>query len=222
MERQNMQKDRLASPIWSILSIYILCFIFRAAEYMFIRTDESFFGEAFIHKLTGICILFIAVKYFSFKWPEIGFTRKAAGKNMFCGFLLGCSVFILAYGIEWGIQAARGNHPALQLYVSSYSIDGNRGNQTGILFFAICIAGNIINVFMEEGIFRGLFIKLAEIKYSFIRAAIISSVLFGIWHIAAPVRSLLDGQMSAGGAATAAFMLLVTTGITGATFCLLT
>ncbi len=141
---------------------------------------------------------------------------------MFCGFQLGCPALILAYGIEWGIQAARGNHPALQLYVSSYSIDGNRGNQTGILFFAICIAGNIINVFMEEGIFRGLFIKLAEIKYSFIRAAIISSVLFGIWHIAAPVRSLLDGQMSAGGAATAAFMLIVTTGITGAKFCLLT
>ena len=75
---------------------------------------------------------------------------------------------------------------------------------------------------MEEGIFRGLFIKLAETRYSFTKAVILSSLLFGIWHIAAPVRSLLDGDMTVAGATITALMLVLTTGITGAKFCLLT
>ena len=75
---------------------------------------------------------------------------------------------------------------------------------------------------MEEGIFRGLFIKLSETRYSFFKAVVLSSVLFGIWHIAAPVRSLLDGDMSVPGAVMSALVLVLTTGITGAKFCLLT
>lgn len=75
---------------------------------------------------------------------------------------------------------------------------------------------------MEEGIFRGLFIKLSETRYSLLKEVVLSSVLFGIWHIAAPVRSPLNGDMSVPGAVISALVLVLTTGITGAKFCLLT
>lgn len=175
-----MRESKLLNSMKFIVVIYLICFIFRVIEYMFIRTDKTIFGEAFIHKLAGILVLVLALRSFSFKWTEIGFSSKGVVKNLYYGILLGAIVFIIAYGIELWIQVARNNNPSLQIYVTSYAIDGNRGKQVGLLFFAFCIIGNIINVVMEEGIFRGLFIKLAETIYSFIIAVVLSSILFGI------------------------------------------
>ena len=67
--------------------------------------------------------------------------------------------------------------------MSTYAVSSNTGHQTALIFFVICLAGNVINVVMEEGVFRGLFQKLLGFRYSFMGAAVISSVLFGLWHV---------------------------------------
>lgn len=217
-----MKEQTPFRPVVCVLVIYLICYVFRAVEYMVIRTDQSVFGEAFIHKLAGILVLALAIRYFSLKWSDIGYTHKKAVRNMLYGLLLGAAVYMIAYGIEFFLQFSRNSSPSMNVYVTSYAIDGNRGMQTGILFFLFCIVGNVINVAMEEGVFRGLFVRLLEGKYSFMKAAVFSSVLFGFWHVAAPVRNLLDGELSLMGVIPSVIILILTTGIAGFKFCLLT
>ena len=205
-----------------VLIIYLICFVFRILEYFILRTDRTFWGEAFIHKLIGIAVLFVVIKLFDFTFKEIGFAK---GKTILCiskGLAFGLVIFVLAYSAEILVLALHGNFKTLALYVSAYSVDGNIGHQTALVFFAFCIIGNIINVVMEEGMFRGLFPKLLEHKYTFIISALIASVLFGIWHIMAPIRDYYDGTMSMSGFIANSVMLVITSALVGFKFAMIT
>ena len=204
-----------------VLAIYFICFAFRALEYFVIRTDQTFFGEAFIHKLVGIGILIGAVFLFDYKFKDIGFKTGKPFLDILKGLAFGIGIFVLAYGIEIIILAAQGNFKALELYVSAYSVNGNFGQRTDFIFFLICIVGNVINVVMEEGVFRGLFQKMLGDKYSFIIAAIIASALFGVWHIMSPLRSYIDGDMSLGGFIANSAMLIGTSALVGFKFAMM-
>lgn len=213
--------NKLKNPMLPVLTVYAACFVFRFIEYFFIQTDRTFWGEAFLHKLAGIAILCIALKVLSLRAQDIGFAKRDILKHTLQGLAFGLAVFAVAYGVELAMIAAQGGQPALRLYVSSYAVDGNIGNQTGVLFFVICILGNIINVAMEEGVFRGLFQKLLEQKYRFILSAVIASALFGVWHIIGPIRQFTEGGSMAGMLANIA-MLVITSALTGFQFALLT
>lgn len=208
--------------LFVVLIIYLICFVFRILEYFILRTDRTFWGEAFIHKLIGIAVLFVVIKLFDFTFKEIGFAK---GKTILCilkGLAFGLVIFVLAYSAEILVLALHGNFKTLALYVSAYSVDGNIGHQTALVFFAICIVGNIINVVMEEGMFRGLFPKLLEHKYTFIISAVIASVLFGMWHIMAPIRDYYDGTMSMSGFIANSVMLVITSALVGFKFAMIT
>jgi membrane protease YdiL (CAAX protease family) len=163
----------------------------------------------------------VVLRYYAIAPSGIGFIRKTALRHSLYGFLLGAVAFIPAYAADLLLARANGQAPGLSLYVSAFSASGNFGNQTGAIFFAICVAGNIINVLMEEGVFRGLFLRLAESKNTFPRAVLLSSVLFGLWHIVGPIREWVDGDRSASGAVMMALVMAITTAITGTKFCLL-
>ena len=208
--------------ILAVLIIYVICFAFRALEYFVIRTDQTFFGEAFIHKLIGIGLLVAAIFVFRYKFSDVGFKTGKSFLDILKGLAFGIVVFIIAYGVEIIILAASNNLQAVELYVTAYSVDaGEEVKRTGFIFFLICVIGNIINVLMEEGVFRGLFQKMLSDKYKFVIAGIIASVLFGLWHIMAPLRSFIDGNKSAGGFIGESAMLIGTSALVGFKFAMM-
>ena len=210
-----------SKPRTFVLGMYSICCILRAIEYFLLRTDQTIIGEAFIHKLLGITLLAVVLDRIQYQWQDIGFLPKQWKPDILKGLLLGVSVFVLAYGIEMLVQAMAGYPPTLNVYVTSYAIAGNRSLQGGFWIFLLCIIGNIVNVIMEEGIFRGLFPKLLQGKHSFWAACIISSVLFGAWHIAQPIRNAMDGTQSVMGAVMSGILLVFTSTLLGVQYCML-
>lgn len=81
--------------------------------------------------------------------------------------------------------------------------------------------GNIINVIMEEGVFRGLFLKLTEEKLLFLKSCIFSSLLFGFWHILQPLRNFFDSVQSLEGAITFGIIYIIASTLIGIQYCML-
>lgn len=68
--------------------------------------------------------------------------------------------------------------------------------QRGIIFIMLCICFNLINVWMEEGLFRGLFTSILE-GCSFLSSTLLIALLFGVWHWVMPFRDYIEGNTSA-------------------------
>ena len=206
----------------SVFLIYLICFILRLIEYFILRTDSTVIVEALFHKLAGIFILIIFTRAYKYKAEEVGFSLNKCGVKLAAGLLFGIFCFAIAYFVEVLITKSSGSYLGLKFYVTSYSVNGNLGNQTGILFFALCIFGNVVNVIMEEGVFRGLFIRRLQEKFSYSSTAIISAVLFGFWHGVAPVRSFLDGELSTLGLIMNCLILILSSAVVGYKYGLIT
>ena len=182
-------------PILNCFIIFTICLIARVIEYFVIRTDESILSENFLHKVFGIILLWTILYYAKLKWRDIGFNTKdvfsGIGKGMLFGFI--CCVF--AYAIE-GLILYNMNHSfKLTFYVTGFSLNNEMSQQTGIVFIFLCIIFNIINVWMEEGIFRGLFTKILE-DISYNTSLFLIAFLFGIWHLVMPFRDYMEGKSS--------------------------
>ena len=178
------------------IAIFTLCLAARFIEYFLIETDRTAIGENVLHKAAGIIILALALKRVNLTWSDIGFQRNCFVSNILKGLLLGSVCFIISFGLELAILALQGNPAHLEIYISSFSLTGSRIKNTDFVFFLLCVVFNVVNVWMEEGIFRGLFIKIFSESKPFMQANFIAAFLFGIWHIVMPARSCMDGEMS--------------------------
>ncbi|MFG6357179.1 MAG: CPBP family intramembrane metalloprotease [Acetatifactor sp.] len=178
------------------IAIFMLCLAVRFVEYFLIETDKTIIGENVFHKSVGIILLTLALKRIKLSWSDIGFQRNGFVSSTLKGLLLGSVCFTVSYGVELAILALQGNPAHLEIYISGFSLTGSPLRNTDFIFFMLCVVFNVINVWMEEGVFRGLFIKILAETKPFMQANFIAAFLFGIWHIVMPIRSYIDGEMS--------------------------
>ena len=178
------------------IAIFTLCLSVRFVEYFLIETDKTAIGENVLHKVVGIIILALVLKRGNLSWSDIGFHRNGFVSSILKGLLLGSGCFAISYGLELAIFILQGNPAHLEMYISSFSLTGSQIKNTDFIFFLLCVLFNVMNVWMEEGVFRGLFMKMFSETKPFMKANYISAFLFGVWHIVMPIRSYINGEMS--------------------------
>ena len=181
-------------PVLSCAVLFAVCCLVRLIEYFVIRTDETVIAENFIHKVFGIILLALVLHSLRTGWQGIGFTRSGAASGLVKGLLLGSCCFAAAYSIECLTLYLINRDVSLAFYISGFSLSGEAVRRTGILFLVLCLVCNVINVWMEEGLFRGLFMRL--LAPPFVRAVLLTAALFGIWHWVMPLRDYLEGRTS--------------------------
>ena len=193
-----MKTKEFIKPAVTCVLVFLICCVARIAEYFWIRTDETILAENFIHKVFGILVLAVMLKLAKLSWGDIGFGKANVARDIAKGLALGAVCFSVAYLAECVLLYCMNGNVQLAVYTSGFSLNGDAVKQTGIGFVLLCIGFNLINVWMEEGIFRGLFAKLLENKWSFTGAMLLSALLFGIWHWVMPMRDFLEGRSSLG------------------------
>ncbi len=191
-----MGRNKKCKPDHLCIAIFTLCLSVRFVEYFLIETDKTAIGENVLHKVVGIILLALVLKRVNLSWSDIGFHKNGFLIDISKGLLLGSVCFAISFGLELVILALQGNPAHLEMYISSFSLTGSQLNNTDFVFFLLCVLFNVINVWMEEGIFRGLFIKTLSETKSFMKANYIAAFLFGVWHIVMPIRSYINGEMS--------------------------
>jgi membrane protease YdiL (CAAX protease family) len=101
----------------------------------------------------------------------------------------------VGYGVEFILQVQRQAHPSLQFA----AIDPKAGVSGGVVFARWLLAGNLINAFMEEGLFRGVMIRLFGRALSLPQANWLQSFLFAAWHLPWVLKGFQTGELKTPG-----------------------
>ena len=198
-----MEKNN-ALPVYSktrviitIVAVYVICSVVKYIEFFFIQTDQTFIADNVICKIFSIIVLAAVLAIWKLSFKKIGFDLSRIWKNMFYGFALGIITFAVSYLLEILTLFAQGKNVRLGFYVTNFALScATNTVDLSISALLICMAGNIINVVAEEGLFRGLFLYLAKEPFGFRKANFIQALLFGTWHFVSVALELRNGTMT--------------------------
>lgn len=210
-----MKQKILSHTIRSSLLIFLILLIVHAFEAVFLRLDETILGENFLNKIFGILVLFFVLKILDWKWQKIGFSANGFGKSILTGFLLAVCTFLVAYAAEILILKGQGEAVSLGIFTTGFSLVGESAMHTGAGYILMCIFFNIINVVMEEGVFRGLFTGIVNSDHTGKTALLLQAFLFGVWHIVTPLHNLVDGTLGLAGFLGLSVGYIILAGIMG-------
>ena len=216
-----MRESILKNTVKSCCMIFCVLIAVHAFEAIVLRMDETFFGENFINKLFGIFVIWFVLKILQWKWSDIGFTDSGIVRGILWGFSLSAAVYLVAYAVEILILKNRGEHVQFGFFTMGFSLTGAAEIHRGAGFILMCVFFNIVNVFMEEGTFRGLFYEIIRTDHPAKTAMLIQALLFGIWHIVTPLHNLIDGDLNLVGFIGLSVGYIILAGIMGIKWALL-
>jgi membrane protease YdiL (CAAX protease family) len=169
-------------------------------------------GEAILHKALGFVLVLAYVWAVGRSLAAIGLHGRRVGKAMLIGASGVAIIYILGFGLQWAVLRAAGKQAALVVA----AVDSITGLTRAGLGFALWLfVGNLVNSFMEEGLFRGIMLPHFRLRLSPWQANLLQAVIFGLWHLAWPIKHLMAGQIDLAAAASQATPWVLASTITG-------
>lgn len=208
--------EKKGGTVLKIAALFGFCSIAEYIEFLYIRTDQTIVADNIGTKLFCILAVFIVLRCSQLRLTDIGFRTKRMQQSILSGLALGIITFGISYFVEILILRLQGHHVSLQFFVSNFALTGATTQVTATFAaLAICVAVNIINVLAEEGLFRGIILKLGKDCFGFFKANWIQAALFGMWHIVMVVLGVYDGLMEIPTAVIMAVGYVILAGILG-------
>lgn len=172
----------------------LIALVFRLIDIFVLRLDERL-GEIILSKTLGFVLVLLFIWTIGRKPDSIGLHGRRVGEGLLIGVVITILPFIIAYTVEWVVLGQMGQEPRLLFS----AIDPKAGVTGGLLFALWLVAGNFINSFMEEGLFRGAMLNLNRMRLSFGKAIWLQALLFGVWHLVWVVKWYQSGIVSTPG-----------------------
>lgn len=200
MAPNRVQEFSLARPILTGLILLAIALLFKWVDTFVLRLDERL-GEIILSKTLGFVLVVAFVWAAGRSLRDIGLHSRRLGQSLLIGTAVALLTLTASYAAEFIVQWQ--DQPAFQFA----AVDPKAGVSGGLLFALWLILGNVVNSFMEEGLFRGVMGRLFRIRLSFWWANGLQAFLFGLWHLPWVLKWYQTGQIEEqGGPVLATFM----------------
>jgi membrane protease YdiL (CAAX protease family) len=186
-----IKRNTSQKPILAGIILMLIALSFRLMDIFVLRLDERL-GEIILSKALGFGLVLLFLYAIGKKLESIGFHGRRLGESLLIAIVITVLPFIVAYTVEWILLQQFGQEPRLLFS----AIDPKAGVTGGLLFALWLVIGNFINSFMEEGLFRGVMLKLNRVQLSFGRSNWLQALLFGAWHLVWVVKWYQTGVVS--------------------------
>ena len=200
VEANRVLRVSLERRILTSLILLAIASFFKWVDTFVLRLDERL-GEIILCKTLGFVMVIAFVWAAGRSLRDIGFHSRRLGTSLLIGAGVAVIALVVAYGAEFAVQL--GNQPAFRVM----AIDPKAGVQGGVLFALWLILGNVMNALMEEGLFRGVMVRLFRVKLPPWPANALQAFLFGLWHLPWVLKWYQTGQIEEHGGLLLATLL---------------
>ena len=203
----------LARPIVVSLALFFVVVALRYTEVL-VPALNALPDKSIVSKVLGFIFVLGYLRVLRKPMSSIGLHSRNFDK----AFLIGGLSLIILYAALYGVQFYRlslaGETPRLVFG----AINKETGAMGGLFFTSFYLFGQIVNAFMEEGIFRGVMLPHLMRRFSFWQANALQAFLFGLAHLVWPLSSWARGQATPEEAIAEATSLLIFTTVGGLVF----
>jgi membrane protease YdiL (CAAX protease family) len=168
--------------------LFTIALLLRLLDIFVLHLDELL-GELIFSKTLGFVLVV------GYTWSS-GRRVAAIGlhtRNLFKALAIGVGITLAGFLVAGVVQ-----YLVLEAGASFtiQAVDPKTAKAGGIAFATLLIAGNAINSFMEEGLFRGIMLPHFLQHMRFRTANLLQAALFAAWHLVWPFKAYLMGDAS--------------------------